>query len=212
MPIFLQFQCHLPVSAIQIRLLIKKICCAIQDIHHGNSKPVKRCKPLWSCTVICTRMCMATWHNSCRKAPANIWPRQHGKMHKKNSNFKMWYTSGTLRQNKSPDSLYLQGFPGFCQLFEFANEILLLYIFVSALWFYLVLYVFHCPKSIDCTERCYQFVIKSLLSVKDSRNILISVDHTIDLYILAARLVDNHIVLPYRIFVICPKTDSFGKL
>lgn len=33
------------------------------------------------------------------------------------------------------------------------------------------LHVFHCPISIDCTEWCYQFVIKSLLSVKDSRNI-----------------------------------------
>ena len=38
MPIFLQLQCLLPVSAIQVRLLIKKVCCTIQDIHHCNSK------------------------------------------------------------------------------------------------------------------------------------------------------------------------------
>ena len=38
------------------------------------------------------------------------------------------------------------------QLFEFANKILSLYFLVLALWFYLVLYVFNCPKSIDCTE------------------------------------------------------------
>ena len=98
----------------------------------------------------------------------------------------------------------------FCKiLLKLANKFLLLYTFVLVLWFNLVLYVFYCPKSIDCTERCYQFVIKSLLSVKDSRNILISVDHTIDLYILVAYFVDNHIVFPYRIFIVCPKTDSF---
>lgn len=50
-------------------------------------------------------------------------------------------------------------------LFKLANKSLLLYIFVSVLWFYLVLYVFHCPKSIDYTERCYQFVIMYLLSI-----------------------------------------------
>ena len=94
-------------------------------------------------------------------------------------------------------------------LFKLANKSLSLYIFVLALWFYFVLYVFHCPKSIDCTERCYQFVIKSLLSVKNSRDILISVDHTIDLYILGSYLVDNHVIFPYRIFIVRPKADSF---
>ncbi len=54
--------------------------------------------------------------------------------------------------------------------------------------------------------------IKSLLSVKDSRDILISVDHTINLYILVSHLVDNHIIFPYRIFIVCPKADSSGKI
>ena len=49
----------------------------------------------------------------------------------------------------------------------------------------------------------------SLLSIKDSRDILISVNYTINLYILVTDLVDNHIIFPYRIFIICPKTDSF---
>nr|DAK05061.1 MAG TPA: hypothetical protein [Bacteriophage sp.] len=42
-------------------------------------------------------------------------------MHKKAYNFGMWYTSGTLGQNKSPESQYLQGFPGFLQLFKLNN-------------------------------------------------------------------------------------------
>lgn len=106
----------------------------------------------------------------------------------------------------------LCGFPAFCLLLKLANKFFSLYIFVLVLWFYLVLYVFYCPKSIGCTERCYQFVIKSLLSVKDSRDILISVGHTIDLYILVACLIYNHIVFPYRIFIVCPKVGSFGKI
>ena len=100
----------------------------------------------------------------------------------------------------------------FFSLFKLANKSLSLYIFVSVLWFYLVLYMFHCPKSIDCTERCYQFVIKFLLSVKDSCDILISVDHTIDFFIFDAYFIDNHVIFPYRIFIICPKADSFGKI
>ena len=71
---------------------------------------------------------------------------------------------GTLEQNKSPEPQYLQGFPGFLQLFKLANKILLLYFLVLVLWFYLVLYVFNCPKSIGCTEWCYHFVIKHMLS------------------------------------------------
>ena len=55
--------------------------------------------------------------------------------------------------------------PETCLLLKLANKSLSLYIFVSVLWFYLVLYVFHCPKSIDCTERCYQFVITNVLSL-----------------------------------------------
>lgn len=115
-------------------------------------------------------------------------------------------------KRKSPINGLFSPFMKLCLLLELANKSLSLYISVLALWFYFVLYVFHCPKSIDCTERCYQFVIKSLLSVKNSRDILISVDHTIDLYILGSYLVDNHIVFPYRIFIVCPKADSFGKI
>ena len=84
--------------------------------------------------------------------------------------------------------------------------------FHTPLWFYLVLYVFHCPKSTGCTERSYQFVITSLLSIKYSRNILTSIDHTIDFYILVSYLIDNHIIFPYRIFIICPKADPFGEI
>lgn len=61
--------------------------------------------------------------------------------------------------NKSPETRINAEFPSSIFLLKLANKSLLLYIFVSVLWFYLVLYVFHCPKSIDCTERCYQFVI-----------------------------------------------------
>ena len=127
--------------------------------------------------------------------------------------FSIFCTQSVLKpHSKSPKTRINAGFPSSIFLFKLANKSLSLYIFVLALWFYFVLYVFHCPKSIDCTERCYQFVIKSLLSVKNSRDILISVDHTIDLYILGSYLVDNHIVFPYRIFIVCPKTDSFGKI
>ena len=98
----------------------------------------------------------------------------------------------------------------FVILFIHANKILSLYFLVLVLWFYLVLYVFNCPKSIGCTEQCYQIVITSLLSIKDSRNILISVNYTINLYIFITNLVDNYIIFPYRIFIICPKADPFG--
>ena len=64
----------------------------------------------------------------------------------------------------SPQNLYLWAFSQFSPLLKLANKILLLYFLVLVLWFYLVLYVFHCPKSIDCTERCYHFVIKYMLS------------------------------------------------
>ena len=49
-------------------------------------------------------------------------------------------------------------------LFKLANKISSLYFLVLVLWFYLVLYVFNCPKSIGCTEWCYQFVITIVLS------------------------------------------------
>ena len=78
----------------------------------------KRYKPPWSYMAICTRTCMVMWPSSFRTVPPLICLRQHGKMHKKAYNFGMWYTSGTLGQNKSPESQYLQGFPGFLQLFE----------------------------------------------------------------------------------------------
>lgn len=100
--------------------------------------------------------------------------------------------------------------PAIFTLFKLANKILSLYFLVLVLWFYLVLYVFNCPKSIGCTEQCYQIVITSLLSIKDSRNILISVNYTINLYIFITNLVDNYIIFPYRIFIICPKADPFG--
>ena len=67
--------------------------------------------------------------------------------------------------NKSPETRINAGFPSSIFLFKFANKILLLYFLVLALWFYLVLYVFHCPKSIGCTERCYHFVIMIVLSI-----------------------------------------------
>lgn len=50
----------------------------------------------------------------------------------------------------------------------------------------------------------------NLLSIKDSRDILISVNYTINLHIFVTDLVDNHIIFPYRIFIICPKADPFG--
>ena len=103
-----------------------------------------------------------------------------------------------------------KGFLAYRVLFKLANKILSLYFLVLVLWFYLVLYVFNCPKSIGCTEQCYQIVITSLLSIKDSRNILISVNYTINLYIFITNLVDNYIIFPYRIFIICPKADPFG--
>ena len=102
--------------------------------------------------------------------------------------------------------------PVIFKLLKLANKISSLYFLVLVLWFYLVLYVFYYPTSIDRTERCYQFVITSLLSIKDSRDILISVNYTINLYIFVTDLIDNHILFPYRIFIICPKADPFGEI
>ena len=111
-----------------------------------------------------------------------------------------------------PETRINTGFRHFCPLFKLANKISSLYFLVLALWFYLVLYVFTCPKSIGCTEQCYQIVITSLLSIKDSRNILISFNYTINSYIFVTDLVDDHIIFPYRIFIICPKADPFGEI
>ena len=111
-----------------------------------------------------------------------------------------------------PEARINTGFRHLNPLFKLANKVLSLYFLVLALWFYLVLYVFYSPKSIGCTERCYQFVITSLLSIKDSRDILISVNYTINLYIFVTDLVDNNIIFPYRIFIICPKADPFGEI
>ena len=69
-----------------------------------------------------------------------------------------------LEHPDSPQSLYLWAFSQFSPLLEFANKISPLYFLVLVLWFYLVLYVFNCPKSIGCTEWCYQFVITIVLS------------------------------------------------
>ena len=125
---------------------------------------MKRCKPHWSCTAICTRMCMAMWHSSCKKVPANIWHRQHGKMHKKNSNFKMWYTSGTLRQNKSPDSLYLQGFPGFCQLFKLGSVTLKLNGINYGFAYNMPCFYFYYIISIGFLMNCCQNVAMNIIS------------------------------------------------
>ena len=70
-----------------------------------------------------------------------------------------------LEHPDSPQSLYLWAFSQFSPLLKLANKILSLYFLVLALWFYLVLYVFNCPKSIGCTERCYQIVIMIVLSI-----------------------------------------------
>ena len=67
--------------------------------------------------------------------------------------------------NKSPETRINAEFPSSIFLLKLANKILLLYFLVLVLWFYLVLYVFNCPKSIGCTERCYQIVIMIVLSI-----------------------------------------------
>ena len=127
----------------------------------------------------------------------------------------MFCTQSVLKpHSKSPETRINTGFPSSIFLFKLANKISSLYFLVLVLWFYLVLYVFYYPTSIGCTERCYQFVITSLLSlsIKDSRDILISVNYTINLYIFVTDLVDNNIIFPYRIFIICPKADPFGEI
>ena len=73
-----------------------------------------------------------------------------------------------LEHPDSPQSLYLWAFSQFSPLLKLANKILSPYFLVLVLWFYLVLYVFNCPKSIGCTEQCYQFVIIDLLSFPKS--------------------------------------------
>ena len=66
--------------------------------------------------------------------------------------------------NKSPETRINAEFPSSIFLLKLANKISPLYFLVLVLWFYLVLYVFYRPKSIGCTEQCYQFVIMFLLS------------------------------------------------
>ena len=101
----------------------------------------KRYRPHLNFMAICTRMCMAMWPNSFRTVLLLICPRQHGKMHKKAYNFGMWYTSGTLEQNKSPESQYLQGFPGFLQLFKLGVSFVALnYICLSFMQIHTVFY------------------------------------------------------------------------
>ena len=56
------------------------------------------------------------------------------------------------------------------------------------------------------------FITTKLYSIKDSRDILISVNYTINLYIFVTDLIDDHIIFPYRIFIICPKADPFGEI
>lgn len=76
-----------------------------------------------------------------------------------------WVSYRYLDKRKSPINGLFTPFMKLCLLFKLANKILLLYFLVLVLWFYLVLYVFNCPKSIGCTERCYQIVIMIVLSI-----------------------------------------------
>ena len=59
-----------------------------------------------------------------------------------------------------------------------------------------------------CTK-IFLFSSPLLKSIKNSRNIPVSVDYTIDFHIRITYLVDKHIIFPDRIFVVCPKADSF---
>ena len=71
----------------------------------------------------------------------------------------------------------------------------------GSIWFYMC-------STVQSLQTVLNGVI-NLLSIKNSRNILIPIDDTIDIYILVAYLVDNHIIFPYRIFIVRPKADSF---
>ena len=71
----------------------------------------------------------------------------------------------------------------------------------GSIWFYMC-------STVQILQTVLNGVI-NLLSIKNSRNILIPIDDTIDIYILVAYLVDNHIIFPYRIFIVRPKADSF---
>ena len=71
----------------------------------------------------------------------------------------------------------------------------------GSIWFYMC-------STVQSLQTVLNGVI-NLLSIKNYRNILIPIDDTIDIYILVAYLVDNHIIFPYRIFIVRPKADSF---
>ena len=67
----------------------------------------------------------------------------------------------------------------------------------GSIWFYMC-------STVQSLQTVLNGVI-NLLSIKNSRNILISVNYTINLYIFITNLVDNYIIFPYRIFIIFPK-------
>lgn len=120
-----------------------------------------RYRPHLNFMAICTRMCMAMWPNSFRTVLL-ICLRQHGKMHKKAYNFGMWYTSGTLGQNKSLEPQFLQRFPGFLQLFEFGFVIVILkHIYLSFMTFQPIFYLCYIYYS-GSLILCCQYVATSL--------------------------------------------------
>ena len=109
------------------------------------------------------------------------------------------------RYTKSRKVRCLCGFPALCVLFELgACFVVLNYIYLS----FLLIHVnirFNFIGYSGLLIICYQ-------SLKNSCNILISVDHTVNLQILGACLVNNHVIFPYRIFIVCPKADSLRKI
>ena len=122
----------------------------------------KRYRPHLNFMTICTRMCMVMCPNSFRTVLPLICLRRHGKMHKKAYNFGMWYTSGTLRQNNSPEPQYLQGFPGFLQLFKRGkSKDVIKYICLGFVSF-LPLFYFYCIYYFGSLIFCCQFVAISL--------------------------------------------------
>lgn len=54
----------------------------------------------------------------------------------------MWYTSGTLRQNKSPETFIFQWFPGFLQLFKLNNNVLAAAVFICFIHVFIVFIIY----------------------------------------------------------------------
>jgi len=70
-------------------------------------------------------------------------------MHKKAYNFGMWYTSGTLRQNKSPETVIFQWFPGFLQLFKLNNNVLAAAVFICFIHVFIVFIIYTINEQIQ---------------------------------------------------------------